>query len=53
MKCPQCGDDTHLYRDADLTWMPDLGGWALTYAACIVECTECDHQFDYEGDFHG
>ena len=53
MKCPNCGDDTHLYRDADLTWQPDLGEWKLTYASFEVECTECDHKFDYEGDFHG
>jgi ribosomal protein S27E len=53
MKCPDCGDDTHLYRNAEMMWLPELGEWKLTYVHCEVECTECDHQFDYEGDFHG
>lgn len=53
MKCPQCGDDTHLYRDAEMRWVPDAGQWELTYVHCVVDCTECDASFDYEGDFHG
>jgi hypothetical protein len=50
MKCPQCGDTEHLYRDAEIRWMPTLGAWEVTYVYCVVACTECDHMFDYEGE---
>jgi hypothetical protein len=48
MKCPKCCDDKRLYRNAEVRWMPDLGDWQLVYVDYTVECTHCDHQFDYE-----
>jgi hypothetical protein len=53
MKCPQCGSEHSLYRNAEVRWNPDIEGWEQTYVHCTVECTECDHEFDYEGDFYG
>ncbi len=50
MKCPNCGDDKHLYREAEVRWMPDLGEWQQSYVYFTVDCTECDHAFDYEVD---
>jgi hypothetical protein len=49
MKCPNCGEDKHLYRNVEVFWMPELGAWKLAYLDAIVECTHCDHSFDYEG----
>jgi ribosomal protein S27E len=50
MKCPECGDDKHLYRNAEVRWDPDTAAWEQTYVHYEVECTKCEHQFDYEGD---
>lgn len=50
MKCPNCGDETHLYRNGDVRWVPDLEEWQLVYVDYTVDCTECSHEFDYEGE---
>ena len=52
MRCPKCGDDTHLYRNAEMIWVPDQKKWQLSYVYFTVDCTECDHAFDYEEDEH-
>lgn len=49
MKCPECGSEHSLYRNAEVRWNPDTEGWEQTYVHFEVECTECDRQFDYEG----
>lgn len=41
-RCPQCGDDRHLYGRADSRWNPDLGEWVTSEMEDEIECTECD-----------
>ena len=53
MECPKCGDDSRLYRTAEVRWFPDPAKWQLVYVEPIVDCTHCDNQFDYEGDWYG
>ena len=53
MKCPQCGDTEHLYRDAEIRWMPTLGAWEVTYENDWVDCTNCHAEFDYEEASNG
>lgn len=50
MKCPKCGDKFSLYRNGDVRWIVDVQEWQLVYVDYVVDCTECDHQFDYEGE---
>ena len=44
MKCPQCGDDKHLYKKADVRWDPDHEDWVLGDTYEEVECTTCDYE---------
>ena len=53
MKCPECGGVDRLYRNAEVRWNHDEKKWEQTYVHFEVECTECDHQFDYEGTDDG
>jgi ribosomal protein S27E len=50
VKCPQCGNTESLYRNAEMRWDSDIGQWELSYVHYVVDCTECDHEFDYEGE---
>ncbi len=45
MECPKCGDNTHLYRGADLLWDPRVEAWVVEHIDDTAECTECDAKF--------
>lgn len=49
MKCPNCGDSTHLYAKFDCKWSDFTRSWeGITEdtEGQSVECTACDSQFD-------
>ena len=45
MECPKCGDNTLIYRKADLLWDPRVEAWIVEFMDEIAECTECDAKF--------
>jgi len=46
LKCPNCGDAEHLYRNVEMRWSPTLGTWEVTYKEMSAECTQCDTWLD-------
>lgn len=44
-KCPQCGDENHIYAKADIRW--ENGAWEVSHIEEQLECTECDESFYY------
>lgn len=46
-KCPQCGDENHIYGRADVRWDPGLNVWSVGDVEEQLECTECDESFYY------
>lgn len=48
MKCPKCGTDKGLYRNAEVKWSPYLEAWEVDFLDDEIDCTHCDHKWMLE-----